>query len=135
MDIKDLQPRQGNVEVTANVIEVSESREFQKFGKTGKVANAVIEDSSGKVKLTLWNEQIEMVKPGYKVKITNGYVNEYQGDMQLTTGKFGKLEILNADEAAPSEVKEEKQAEKEISEDEKPEELKPEADVEEEDIG
>lgn len=135
MDIKDLQPRQGNVEIIAKVIEVSEPREFQKFGKTGNVANAVIEDSTGKVKLTLWNEQIEMVKPGYKVKITNGYVNEYQGDMQLTTGKFGKLEILNADEAAPSEVKEEEKDKKEKPEHEEPEELKPEADVEEEDIG
>jgi hypothetical protein len=46
------------------------------------------------MKLTLWNEQIEQVKVGDKVKISNGYVNEFQGELQLTTGKFGKLEVL-----------------------------------------
>ena len=92
--IKDLQPKQGNVEITADVIEVGEPREFSKFGKTGKVATAKIKDETGQVNLSLWNEQVDMVKPGSKIKITNGYVNEFQGELQLTTGKFGKLEVL-----------------------------------------
>ena len=33
-----------------------------------------------------------------KVKITNGYVSEFQGELQLTTGKFGKLEVLETGE-------------------------------------
>jgi replication factor A1 len=43
--------------------------------------------------LTLWNQDIEKVKQGDTVRITNGYVNEFQGEKQLTTGKFGKLEV------------------------------------------
>lgn len=92
--IKDLEARQGNVELTANVVEVGEPREFTKFGRTGKVATAKLKDETGEVNLSLWNEQVDMVKPGSKVKITNGYVNEFQGEKQLTTGKFGKLEVL-----------------------------------------
>ena len=34
-----------------------------------------------------------------KIKITNGYVNEFQGESQVTAGKFGKLEILGEGEA------------------------------------
>ena len=98
MEIKDLKPRQGNVDVVVDIILIGDVREFQKFGKPGKVANATVKDETGEVKLTLWNEQIDQVKAGDKVHITNGYVNEFQGEMQLTTGKFGKMEIVDGDE-------------------------------------
>ena len=54
----------------------------------------MISDASGTIKLTLWNEQIDQLNVGDKIKITNGYVNEWQGEKQLTTGKFGKMEVL-----------------------------------------
>ncbi len=94
MKLKELQPRQGKVEITAEVIQKDAPRSFEKFGKSGSVCNAKIKDDSGEMKLTLWNEQIEQVNVGDKVKISNGYVNEFQGELQLTTGKFGKLEVL-----------------------------------------
>ena len=96
MEVKDLQPKQGNVEVELEIVEKEEPRTFSKFGKEGRVCNAKAKDSSGEIKLTLWNEQIDQVKVGDKVKIENGYVNEWQGEMQLTTGKFGKLEVVGA---------------------------------------
>ena len=98
MFIKDLQPRQTNVDVEGDVLEVSDVREFSKYGRQGRVANALIKDGTGKVKLSLWNEQIEKVRPGDKVKIQNGYVGEFQGELQLTTGKFGTLEVIKAEE-------------------------------------
>ena len=94
MDIKDLKPKQGSVEITAEVTDKGEVREFNKFGKEGRVCNAKIKDASGEVALTLWNEQIDQVNVGDTVHITNGYVNEWQGDSQLTTGKFGTLEVV-----------------------------------------
>ena len=94
MKINELKPRMDKVEITAAVAEIGEPREFDKFGKKGRVCNAKISDDSGEVKLTLWNEEIDKVKAGDKVKITNGYVNEFQGEMQLTAGKFGKLEVI-----------------------------------------
>ncbi len=100
MAIKDLQPRQGNVALTAEVIEKGDSRTFDKFGKQGRVCNAKIKDDSGQVTLTLWNEDIDKVNVGDKIKITNGWVSEYQGELQLSTGKFGKLEVLGAGSGA-----------------------------------
>lgn len=96
MDIAELQPRQGNVEITAEVVSVAAPREFNKFGKEGKVANATIKDKTGEMTLTLWNEQVDMVKKGDTVKITNGWVGEWQGEKQLSTGKFGKLEVIQS---------------------------------------
>ena len=94
MFIKDLQARQTGVEVEAEVVEVGDPREFNKMGKQGKVATAIIKDGTGTVKLSLWNEQVEQIKAGDKVKIEKGYVGEWQGELQLTTGKFGTLEVL-----------------------------------------
>jgi replication factor A1 len=104
MKINELQARQGNVELVGKIKEKGEAREFEKFGKTGKVCNAVLADDTGEVKLTLWNEQADQVKDGDTVKISNGWVGEYQGEKQLSTGKFGKLEVVEggSDDAAPS---------------------------------
>ena len=97
MKISELQARQGNVNIEGTIKEVKEPKVFNKFGKELKVADAVLEDDSGSIKLTLWNEDIEKYKAGDKIKITNGYVNEFQGEKQLTSGKFGKIEKINGD--------------------------------------
>ena len=100
MNIADLKPKQGNADITAEVVEVSEPREFSKFGKPGRVSTATIKDATGVVKLTLWNEQIDQVSAGDKVTIKNGWVGEWQGELQLTTGKMGSLEIVGKGSSA-----------------------------------
>jgi replication factor A1 len=104
MAVKDLKIRQGNVDIIVDVVDVGEAREFEKFGRTGRVATAIVKDETGDVKLTLWNEQIDKVKPGDKVHITNGYVSEWQGEPQLTTGKMGKLEVVGESEKTKEEM-------------------------------
>ncbi|MCB9358805.1 hypothetical protein H6503_02650 [Candidatus Woesearchaeota archaeon] len=95
MKISELTPGQGKVELQARVIEKGDIRTFDKFGKQGKVCNAKIKDESGEMTLSLWNEQAENVNVNDIVKISNGYVSEYKGQMQLSTGKFGTLEIID----------------------------------------
>ncbi|MAG39256.1 hypothetical protein CMO90_04185 [Candidatus Woesearchaeota archaeon] len=94
MKLSELQPRQKDVEVVVEVVELGDVREFQKFGTPGRVANATIKDDSGEMALTLWNEQIDLVKAGDKLEIKNAYVNEWQGKMQLTTGRNGTIEKI-----------------------------------------
>ena len=94
MEIKDLSAGQGKVEMVVEVTNVDEPRTFDKFGRSGKVANAKVKDDSGEITMTLWNEQCDMIKAGMKIHIINGYVSEYKGEKQLGTGKFGRLEIV-----------------------------------------
>lgn len=94
MEIKDLQSGQGKVDVVVEIVQVQEPRTFEKFGKSGKVANAKAKDASGEITLSLWNEQCDLVKQGDKVHIINGWVSEFKGEKQLSTGKFGRLEIV-----------------------------------------
>ncbi|HEY4680180.1 MAG TPA: DNA-binding protein [Nitrosarchaeum sp.] len=64
-----------------------------KTGGTVDVCDAVISDGSDDIKLTLWGDDIKAVNVGDVVVITNGYTNEFKGDVSLTKGKFGKMEI------------------------------------------
>ena len=98
MNIKELIPRMGNVELVAEIADIGEVREFNKFGKAGRVATARLKDDSGEIELSLWNEQIDQFGKGDTVKITNGYVKEYQGEMQLTTGMKGSIEVVKKSE-------------------------------------
>ncbi|MBI4148932.1 DNA-binding protein [Candidatus Woesearchaeota archaeon] len=91
MAIKDLKPKQGNVTITADIIEKGDVREFQKFGKAGRVCNARIKDATGEISMTLWNDEIDQVEMGDTIRIENGYVNEWQGELQISAGRFGKI--------------------------------------------
>ncbi len=101
MNISSIQARQGKLELMGQITEIGEPRTFNKFGKDGKVANAVLKDESGSVKLTLWNEQADQVKVGDTIKISNGWSDEYKGELQVSTGKFGTLQVISGGTSAP----------------------------------
>lgn len=107
MNISELRARQGSVNLEAVVKSIEEPRAFNKFGRDLRVTNAIIEDDSGSIKLTLWNADIDNVHVGDTVRVTNGFVNEFKGENQLTTGKFGKLEVIKHGNESRAAVKEE----------------------------
>jgi len=93
--ISEIEPRQGNISIEeCEVVEKEKPREFDKFGKKGKVCNCTIKDSSGEIKLTLWNEDCTKYDIGDKLKVTNAYCSEFQGEKQLSAGKYGKIEKI-----------------------------------------
>ncbi len=96
MDIKDLQDGMKRVEVEAQVVDKSPTRQVQsKFrDEVYNVADAIVQDDTGTIKLTLWNEQIDMVNVGDRIKIENGYVTSFKSEIQLNVGKYGKLTVL-----------------------------------------
>ncbi|MBS3090885.1 DNA-binding protein [Candidatus Pacearchaeota archaeon] len=100
MKIKELKAGQGKVDVEGVIKSMGEVRIINKYGKDLKLCNAVVGDDSGEISLTLWNDDTDKVKQGNKVKITNGYVSEFNGKLQLTSGKFGKLEVVDAEAEA-----------------------------------
>ncbi len=94
MEIKDIKPNQGNIDVTADMVSKDEPRSFEKFGKVGRVCNAQLKDNSGEIKLTLWNDEVDAVKVGDSIHIQGGWCSEYKGERQLSAGKFGKMEVV-----------------------------------------
>ncbi len=95
MEIKDLKNGMKRVDVEAKVLEKTATREVMSRYKdeTYKVAEAIISDGTGQIKLTLWNDQIDQVNENNTVKIENGYVTSFRGEIQLNVGRYGKLTI------------------------------------------
>ncbi len=67
----------------------------KKDGGTIDVCDAYLVDESGEIRLTLWGDDIPKISDGSKVKITNGYTNTFKGEVSLTKGKYGQLEVLS----------------------------------------
>jgi len=95
LKIKDLRDGMKRVEVEAKVVNKEPTREVLSRYKdvVHRVANAQISDGTGTIKLTLWNEQIDQVKVDDTIKIENGYITTFRGEMQLNVGRYGKLSI------------------------------------------
>lgn len=111
-NISELKSGQGSVNVEGVIKELGEVKIINKYGRELKLCNAILEDDSGSIKLTLWNDDAARFKEGDKVKIVNGYVSEFQGDLQLTSGKFGRMEKVGGgttsnEEGTLSEIKSE----------------------------
>ena len=83
------------VNVKGTVTEKSDPREVTSRFKdqTYRVCTAVMSDETGTIKLTLWNDQIEMVKVNDVIRIENGYITSFRGEIQLNAGKFGTLTV------------------------------------------
>jgi replication factor A1 len=96
LKINELRDGSRRVDIEANVIQKSETREVRsKFtNETFRVADATIEDETGTITLTLWNEQTEQVNIGDRVRIENGYIKSFRGELQLNSGKYGTLTVL-----------------------------------------
>jgi replication factor A1 len=92
--IKDLQVGMKKVTLKAKVLEVSKPTfVVTRFGNYASVANAMVSDDTGKIKLCLWNDQINSVAVGDTVQIENARISAFRNERQLRVGKKGTLRI------------------------------------------
>jgi GNAT superfamily N-acetyltransferase len=82
-----------NVTVEGEIEEKAMARmvRSRRRGETLSVTEVGLVDASGRVLLTLWNEQIRQVGVGDRLRVENGYVSSYRGILQLNVGRAGKL--------------------------------------------
>lgn len=96
MKVRDLRA-EAKVDVLEVVIkEKGTARDFtSRSGSSGKVCDAkAVDDEGQEVSVSLWNEEIERVQANDRVRITNGWAREWRGNLQVSAGRFGKLEVL-----------------------------------------
>jgi replication factor A1 len=95
MNIKDLRDGMRRVDAEGEIAEMAEPRSVNlKSGDQARVADCMLRDDSGQIKLSLWDDQIDQVRQGSRVRITNGYTNSFRGELRLNVGRYGKLEVL-----------------------------------------
>ena len=58
------------------------------------MADATLQDATGTTTLTLWGDDITKYKVGAKIQITDGWVKDFKGKLQVSLGRSGKITIL-----------------------------------------
>ena len=90
--IKDLRIGMKSVDLRAEVLEIAEPKfVVTRFGNHASVANALISDETGKVKMCLWNEQIKSISEGDLIQIENATISAFRGEKQVRIRKNGLL--------------------------------------------
>jgi replication factor A1 len=102
--VGELTPQSRAVNVTAKVVSKSEIRDIPmgRDGSAHKVCDALVGDETGSIYLTLWDDNIEKVNEEDTIRIENGYVTLFKGNMRLNIGKYGKM--ATAEEPLEGEV-------------------------------
>ena len=105
MKISELKAGATNVTIQAKVVSKDDPREVvTKYGKRLSVANIKLQDDTGSIQMSLWGNDINTVDIGDTIEIANGYVNEFRGTPQLSTGKYGKIKVVEKGEGGSSEM-------------------------------
>ena len=92
LPIKDLRTGMSQINLKAKVLEIPAAKlVFTRFGNYASVANALIADETGTIKLCLWNEQIGSIAIGDTIQLENARASTYRGERQLNIGKKGTL--------------------------------------------
>ena len=96
MKVRDLRAEAKIDVLELQIREKGPARDFSsRSGSTGKVCDAkAVDDEDQEVSVSLWNDEIERVQVNDRVRITNGWAREWRGNLQVSAGRFGKLEVL-----------------------------------------
>jgi replication factor A1 len=93
--IGDLKVGMKRVSLKAEMLEIPKSKiVYTRYGTTACISNALIRDETGSMKMSLWNQQIDMVHKGDVVDVKNGEVAWFSGEMQLRLGRSGSLSVI-----------------------------------------
>jgi replication factor A1 len=95
MKINELKAGMRNVSIVAKVDSMGEPRTVNlRAGGTNTVADAIVSDETGTIKLSLWGDDINKIQAGDRLSIENGYINTFKGENSISVGKFGKMTKL-----------------------------------------
>ena len=93
MKVADLRSGSFEGSVEGEITDLEEPKKITtKFGKQLTVANGTFRDDSGEIKIALWNEDATKFSKGDTVKITNGWVSEFKGELKVSPGRNGTIE-------------------------------------------
>ena len=91
---------QSDIDLTGLILDTDTVRTFDPDdGSEGRVANLTLGDETGRARVTLWDDQasrVEELTSGTTIELTDGYVRERNGDLELHVGDRGGLTEVDA---------------------------------------
>jgi replication factor A1 len=93
MKVKDITIDSKDVEVEAKVAEVGDIRLVNtRFGQK-EVCTAVIEDETGQINLSVWEDDTKKLEVGKTLIVKGAYVTEFQNKLQLNLARASTIEV------------------------------------------
>lgn len=83
-----------NATLDATITAISAVRDVTTSRGAAKVADATLQDETGTITLTLWGEDTTRYRVGQKVRITDGWVKDFRGKLQVSMGRSGTVAVL-----------------------------------------
>jgi replication factor A1 len=94
--IRDLRSGMKQICLKAKVLEITKPNQVcTRYGNYASVANALIADETGTIRLCLWNEQIHCISAGDTIQIENARATTFKGQRQLNIGRKGLLSSVD----------------------------------------
>jgi len=96
--VEDLSLGLSDVNLKGKILDVGTVRTFDRDdGSEGRVSNLAVGDPTGRIRVTLWDEQADLVdafSDGESVEIVDGYVKERDGNLELHVGSRGAVDEI-----------------------------------------
>jgi replication factor A1 len=95
LQIKDIDAKVRSVNLKAKVVGKSIPKYvFSRFGDALTLSTATISDGTGSMRMSLWNTEIDRVSIGDTVQINDGRVRTFRGELQVSLGRKGRLQVV-----------------------------------------
>lgn len=91
MKINQLTNGTSDVTIDGAVVEKGDIRTVNTRFGTKDICTFKLEDDSGTINFSLWEDKIETIKNGDTIEITGAYVTEWNGTLQLNIPKDGSI--------------------------------------------
>jgi len=96
MKVSELRPGMEHVDIRVTVKTLNEPREvLTNYGITHNLVDGMVEDDSGSVGVTFWNEKIELLEgvvEGNIVDLGDCFITSFKGALSINIGRDSTLE-------------------------------------------
>jgi len=104
-NISSLIEGNGNISIQGRLLSISNIKTFTtKKGREGKVANLTVEDTTGKIRVVMWTDNMKYmnrIQEGNIIKVTNLEVRKgYTGDLEVQMRPNSAIQVM-PEEVAP----------------------------------
>ncbi|MCD6477032.1 MAG: DUF2240 family protein [Candidatus Aenigmarchaeota archaeon] len=98
LQIKNIIPGARNITFEARIVSIYPVKKFNNNGRQSKVANIILGDTTGTIRLSLWDEQtniLDGIEKGMPVQVFGAYTKEdHRGLVEVRLSRVGGLKIL-----------------------------------------
>ena len=92
VSVIDLRPNLLHVDITVRILNLSEPISVTvRNGAVRQLVTGTVGDSTGTTGLKLWDKDTRSLNAGDTVRIKNGFVTSFEGELKLNVAKYGDI--------------------------------------------